>query len=837
MKNTLTCDTLMKRIPIFAVEKDYILSKYGDITIAFKVDLPEIFTSSAEDYQRLHDSWVKAVRVLPNYSILHKQDIFFTKEYMPSYEGEENPSFLTKAHERHFAEREYHEHICYLFISLSTKVNLSQTSMASTLIRGTLVAPEALNEEVLLRFNEAVAMFDSILCESKKIKLTRLREKEIIGDTFSPGLLDRYFSLNFDPATPKLIQKDIQLHPDTMKIGDQYVCVHSISDVDELPNEVSPAKASSGYSSPNSEIMLSYVAPLGILFPYNHILNQYIFIDDSNENLQKLESESKKMHSLQKLSRSNLHNYEEIEQHLNAAKQYALQSVRANCNVIAWADSEIELKRIKNDISAQLSMMDCNTGNSHKMTYNTINAPVFFWAACPGGGGFPSEESWYTFVDQACCFIANETNYVSSLSPISIKLVDRRGKPVHVDISDEPLRRGITANRNKFILGPSGSGKSFFTNLLVRNYYEKGTHVVLVDVGDSYKGLCQLINQQTGGKDGIYLTHTDENPITMNPFYTEDYNYHTEKKESIKSMILAIWKKDTEEISMAEEVALSEAVNRYILLIQENREIAPSFDTFYEYVMGDYRQVIALKKVKEQHFDIDNFIYVLSPYYQKGGGEFGYLLNSTQKIDLLNKRFVVFELDNIKDHKILFPIVTLIIMETFLNKIRRLKGVRKMILIEEAWKAIAKAGMAEFIKYLYKTVRKHFGEAIVVTQEIEDIVSSEIVKNTIINNSDCKILLDQAKYATRFKEIQDLLSLTEKQKSVILSINKNNNPKLAIYKEVYIGIAEEGKVYAVEVSKSEYLTYTTEATEKKELFDVASSLYANNLELAIKHLS
>ena len=189
---------------------------------------------------------------------------------------------------------------------------------------------------------------------------------------------------------------------------------------------------------------------------------------------------------------------------------------------------------------------------------------------------------------------------------------------------------------------------------------------------------------------------------------------------------------------------------------------------------------------------------MLRPYYR--GGEFDYLLNATENLDLLKERFIVFELDNIKDHPILFPVVTIIIMEVFISKMRKLKGIRKIILIEEAWKAIAKEGMAEYIKYLFKTVRKFFGEAIVVTQEVEDIISSPVVKQAIINNSDCKILLDQSKYQNKFDQIQDLLGLTEKEKALVLSVNKANDPAKK-YKEVFISLGGIlSKVYRTEVS-------------------------------------
>jgi conjugation system TraG family ATPase len=470
-----------------------------------------------------------------------------------------------------------------------------------------------------------------------------------------------------------------------------------------------------------------------------------------------------------------------------------------------------------------------------KPRHNTVDTPTLFWAGIPGNAAdFPNEESFYTFIEQAVCFFTQETNYQSSPSPFGIKMVDRlTGKPLHLDISDLPMKKGIITNRNKFILGPSGSGKSFFTNHLVRQYYEQGAHIVLVDTGNSYQGLCNLINRKTNGEDGVYFTYTEDNPIAFNPFYTDDGVFDIEKRESIKTLILTLWKRDNEPPTRAEEVALSNAVSLFVEKIK-GKEFTPSFNSFYEFVKGEYRDILTEKQVREKDFDVANFLNVLEPYYK--GGEYDYLLNSEKQLDLLSKRFIVFEIDAIKDHKILFPITTIIIMEVFINKMRRLKGIRKMILIEEAWKAIAKEGMAEYIKYLFKTVRKFFGEAIVVTQEVDDIIASPIVKESIINNSDCKILLDQRKYVNKFDSIQALLGLTEKEKAQVLSINMANNQN-RLYKEVWIGLGGiQSAVYATEVSKSEYLAYTTEETEKMEVMNLAEQL-DGNLELAIKQLS
>ena len=520
----------------------------------------------------------------------------------------------------------------------------------------------------------------------------------------------------------------------------------------------------------------------------------------------------------------------DIEMYLNEAHSQGLRSVRCHCNVMTWAESESELKRIRNDVGSQLALMGCTPH------HNTVDVPVLFWAAIPGNeADFPAEESFYTFLDQALCLFNGETNYRSSLSPFGIKMSDRlSGIPLHLDISDLPMKRGVITNRNKFILGPSGSGKSYLTNHLVRQYWEQGAHILLVDTGNSYQGLCSLIHAKTKGRDGVYFTYTEEAPIAFNPFYVEDGVYDVEKRESLKTLLLTLWKRESEEPTRSEEVALSNAVNLYLSKLRADRSIVPSFDTFYEFVETDYRRLLEQKRVREKDFDLENFLNVLEPYYK--GGEYDYLLNSDKQLDLLDKRFIVFELDNISSNRTLLPVVTLIIMETFISKMRRLKGVRKMILIEECWKALTSANMSAYIRYLFKTVRKYFGEAVVVTQEVDDIISSPIVKESIINNADCKILLDQRKYLSKFDGIQRLLGLTDKERAQILSINLSNDPKRR-YKEVWIGLGGiQSAVYATETSVEEYLTYTTEESEKMQVMELAGKL-GGDIEAAIRQLA
>lgn len=827
MRNVLKAETLERKFPLLSVENGCIVSKDADLTVAFEVELPELYTVTADEYESMHASWIKATKVLPEHSIVCKQDWFVKETYRSANDGK-GQSFLARCYDRHFNERPYLNHRCYLYLTKTTRERSRRQSDFNTLCRGFLLPREITDKDTAVRFLEAVEQFERIMNDSGHVRLRRLETDEITGTKERPGLVEKYFSLSLEDDAAVL--QDICLKPGRMRIGDKRLCLHTLSDTEDLPGKLSTDMRYERMSTDRSDCRLSFAAPVGLLLSCNHIYSQYVFIDNAQEILQMMERNSRNMLSLSRYSRSNAVNREWAEMYLDEAHTKGVLPVRCHCNVIAWAEDAEEFRRIKNDTGSQLAMMECTP------RHNTIDTPVLYWAGIPGNAGdFPAEESFYTFLEQAVCLFAGETNYRDSPSPFGIRLADRQnGIPVHVDISDLPMKRGVITNRNKFILGPSGSGKSFFTNHLVRSCYEQGAHVLLVDVGNSYQGLCRMIHDRTRGEDGIYLTYSEEHPIAFNPFYTDSGEFDVEKRESIKTLILTLWKREDEAPKRSEEVALSGAVNAYLRRISGNRDARPDFNGFYEFVAGDYRRMIEKKKVREKDFDIDGFLNVLEPFYR--GGDYDFLLNSDKELDLTNKRFIVFELDNISGNKVLLPVVTLIIMETFIAKMRRLKGIRKIILIEECWKALMSVNMSEYIQYLFKTVRKYFGEAVVVTQEVDDIISSPIVKEAIINNSDCKILLDQRKYMNKFEHIQQLLGLTEKEKGQILSINQANRPGHS-YREVWIGLGgTHSAVYATEVSEEEYFTFTTEETEKLEVQRLSEEP-GGSLELAVRRMA
>lgn len=797
--------------PLLSYEDGLLISKTGDITRLFELTLPQVYTSSDVEIDAMNECWCRAVRSLPNYSIVHKQDVFTESVF------EDVPfsdSFLQQASSRHFSGRPVLAHRCFLYVTLSTKNGLKTTSAGNSILRNRVVPQESIDPARIDSFNDSVGQMVKIL-ESGGFSCRELSEDEVIGTEKRFGIIEQYLTLNYTGEGEILY--DLHVNEDDLMVGDKYVSCFSLGELTDLPNVVSTSKRNEKLSTDVSTLADCFSYELCLKLPYDHIYNQYIFIDDSNDNLRELEKQGRKMESLSAISRENAVNKEFNDEYLNEAQVLKEHSVHAAFNILVWDSSYTKLLDKNSQVGGVLSNLDCQVAKTE------VIVPHIFWAGIPGAASdYPSEMKFLTFIAPSICFFNLESNYrdVTGADGHGLKLTDRiSGMPVRIDVSDEPVRRGWASAKNKFILGPSGSGKSFFTNVMMAQKYEQGEHVVIVDVGDSYLGLCKLIQERTRNKDGAYFTFKEDKPISFNPFYVEDYVYTEEKMVQLLSLICVLWKNEHEEISKAEETHIETALNLYVEIIKAHREIFPCFNSFYAFLSKQFKEIIQKKAVRIENFDIDNLIQVLAPYAK--GGKYEYLLNSEENLDLLHNRFVVFELDNIKDHKVLFPVVTIVLMDTYIAKMRRLQpNERKVILIEEAWKAISKSGTAEFIKYLYKTVRKHNGEVIVVTQEVGDIIGNEIIKDAIINNADEKILLDQSKFLNRFDEIQSTLALSEKEKALVLSINKDvqKSDYRSKYKEVFISFNSVfSAVYGVEVSPEEYLTFSTTKEEKGEV--------------------
>ncbi|MBS1659507.1 MAG: TraG family conjugative transposon ATPase [Bacteroidetes bacterium] len=787
----------MQALPVYGMEGECLLSRQGDYTVAFRVTNPEIFTLSEQDYQSLHQAFIKAIHSLPAGTVFHKQDWYVKSEYQP--EPTDRKGWLGTASDRHFEGRPYLNHHSYIYLTRKVSPRRPSTSALSGLLRPHLFPQRAVNKASIDEFLGFCGQFRQILEDSGFISLERIGKDELWSTHQQAGLIERYCSLETG-SIPLL--KDVGFK-NGLSVGNQSCQLFSLADAEDLPSVCSTCIDYEPYSTDRTKMPLGFASGLGLFLPYNHIYNQYVFIEEPAATLKQLETKQRRALSLSGYSRENIATHDAINNFLQEAVTDQKAPVKAHFNLQVWTNHQQEFQEIINKTNAALARI----GASPRL--EVIGAPQIWAAGIPGNAGdFPQNETFDIFLDQAVCFFQMETNYRSSASTFGFRLGDRlTGRPLHLDIDDEPRAAGVTANGNMVVISGSGGGKSFLMNHIVREYYDQEAHVVIIDIGHSYEIQCEL-------HGGYYYTYDESKPISFNPFYLAAGDvWDTEKKESLKALLLALWKKADEPNKRIEYVVLSDALQLYFAKLAANGGIFPCFNTFYEFLQQEFKATLLGDGVKEKDFDIENFLYVLRPYYS--GGEFEHLLNARENLDILQQRFVVFELDSIKSHPVLFPVVTLVIMEIFMSKMRKLKGVRKLIVIEEAWRAIAQGGMAEYIKYLYKTIRKFFGKAIVVTQEIEDVISSETIRQAIINNADTKLLLDQSKFQNKFDQLQDFLGISEKQKTEILSLNKGHEPGRS-YKDCWIGLgATSSKVYRVEVSPEEYYVYTSEQREKK----------------------
>ncbi|HVU56059.1 MAG TPA: TraG family conjugative transposon ATPase [Puia sp.] len=784
------------RLPIWEVAADCILSEMGETTFVFALFKPEIFSLSEEQLNMIFQAWVKALQVLSPNTIVHIQDWYWQTKWRGDFEKDNG--FLGGSSERYHHERPWMDHRCYVHVTRRPGRRMTSTSRA--LLQSSLTPQDTLAPEAIQDLASEVNQFMHILTDSGLLRCLLLSTNELVSTLDQAGHIERYCQLIM-PDEKAAESRDVDFEGE-LRIGGYQCLFHTIADAEHLPAQCSPMTDHGAYSTEQVHFPISFAARLGLLLPCNHIYNQYLFIGEPAGARKKLETRRQRMHSLSAHSRVNALNRDAIDALLNESITDGKQLIKAHFNILSWTHDPHAVEPMRDMVAAAIARLGATPH------LETLNRAELWYAGIPGNAAdLPAYETFDILADQAICFLPQETNYEDSISAYGVRLGDRlSGRPLQVDLSDAPLQAGLIGNRNKAVFGGSGSGKSVTMNLLLQSYHEQGAHVLVVDIGNSYQGLCEL-------SEGYYFTYTTSSPLQLNPFWIPFGEIpDIEKLESLKTLILALWKMEGEAIVRSELVTLSNALQLYYTKAAGDPFLFPCFNTFYEFLRDEFTKALAEDKVKNKDFDMDSFLYVLRPFYR--GGEYDFLLNSKEQLDLLHQRFIVFELDVIKDHPILFPVVTLVIMEVFIGKMRKLPGVRKVILIEEAWKAIARQGMSEYLRYLFKTVRKFYGEAIVVTQEVDDIISSPVIKQAILNNTDCKILLDQSKFRNKFEQLQQLLGLSEKDKALVLSLNQQKDPQRK-YKEVFIGLgANCSKVYRVELSLEQYLTFTTEEKEK-----------------------
>ena len=801
-------------------------TKTGEYSAVLKIENP-VQKYSADingfyDFTHLFSSL--ALTLGEGYAI-HKQDIFVRKRFEQETEG--NREFLSESYFRYFKGRPYTDSLCYLTITQEAKKS-RLFSFDNRKWRDFLVKVRKVHDQ--LRDSGVQARF--------------------LNKTEASEYVDRYFVMNFKDRTVSM--SNFKADEETVSMGDKRCKVYSLVDVDcaTLPSLIRPY---TNIEVNNAEMPVDLVSVVdNIPNAETVVYNQIVFLPNQKRELSLLDKKKNRHASIP--NPGNKMAVDDIKRVQEVIARESRQLVYTHFNLVVGVPAGTDLQKCTNHLENAFGRMGIHIS---KRAYNQLE---LFVSSFPGNCYSLSEEydRFLTLSDAAMCLMYKERVLHSEDTPLKIYYTDRQGVPVAIDITGKEGKQKMTDNSNFFCLGPSGSGKSFHMNSVVRQLHEQGTDVVMVDTGNSYEGLCEYL----GGK---YISYTEEKPITMNPFRIRREEMNVEKTGFLKNLVLLIWKGAQGTVTQTEDRLVEHVITDYYdayfngfegftprqredlrqsLFIDERnskehekeseqeravriegiinkiesrrkklkvKEL--SFNSFYEYSVQRLPDICEENRITD--IELATYRYMMKDFYR--GGNHEKTLNENMDSSLFDETFVVFEIDSIKDDPLLFPLVTLIIMDVFLQKMR-IKKNRKVLVIEEAWKAIASPLMAEYIKFMYKTARKFWASVGVVTQEIQDIIGSEIVKEAIINNSDVVMLLDQSKFKERFDTIKAILGLTDVDCKKIFTINRLENKEgRSFFREVFIRRGTTSGVYGVEEPRECYMTYTTERSEKEAL--------------------
>ena len=801
-------------------------TKTGEYSAVLRMENPvQKYSANIDSYYEFTSLLTAVAQTLGEGYAIHKQDVFVRKQF-EDVTGDRH-EFLSSAYFRYFKGRMYTDSVCYLTITQESKKS-SLFSFDGKKWRDFLVKIRKVHDQ----------LHDAGI------------QAEFLDKPQANAFVDRYFAMNFKDRIVSMT--NFKVDDETVSMGGKRCKVYSLVDVDcaALPSLVRPYTNIEVNKAEMPDALLSVIA--SIPEAETVIYNQIIFLPNQKRELAALDKKKNRHASIP--NPGNQMAVEDIKRVQEIVARESKMLVYSHFNLVVGVSADTDIQKCTNYLENAFGRMGIHIS---KHAYNQLE---LFVASFPGNCYALNEDydRFLTLSDAAMCLMYKEHIQHSEETPLKIYYTDRQGVPVAIDITGKEGKNKLTDNSNFFCLGPSGSGKSFHMNSVVRQLHEQGTDVVMVDTGNSYEGLCEYL----GGK---YISYTEEKPITMNPFNITQAELNIEKIDFLKNLILLIWKgsdtKITElEFRIVEQMVtdyydayfygfdgydpvqrenlhktliaaekrkgrwnaenlpeLEQKVDSKIRLLEERRKALKvnslSFNTFYEYSCERLELICLENNITE--IDYDKYTYMIQPFYK--GGNYDKILNENVDTTLFSETFIVFEVDAIKENKKLFPIVTLIIMDVFLQKMR-IKKNRKVLVIEEAWKAIASPLMAEYIKFMYKTARKFWASVGVVTQEIQDIIGSEIVKEAIINNSDVVMLLDQSKFKERFDSIKAILGLTDVDCKKIFTINRLENKEgRSFFREVFIRRGSTSGVYGVEEPHECYMTYTTDRAEKEAL--------------------
>lgn len=819
-------------LPIQTITQDAIINGNGDITVGYRMLLPEVFTLSEKEAEYIHERLEALLKMLPAGTVIHQQIFYYTGEYNNQ---EYSNNALIAENNRHFDGKEILNSYTNLYLTFTNgkkngKIRKSATN--TSLLRRLhypFKQPYRDYERRITEMEASLLNFENGLASIQQFEIRKMNSKELNNAVYD------YINLSYDTpvedATEKVVNPMAITQNGEMKIGQQYVSMLSLTIEGEHLHELSvPHTGKSRSYGGNIEIpdsiksKCSMLYPVGLGLPFNHIVNVVIEITDPDATVTAIGAEKDALNYITNFYPPAAEKQKEQRLFCEEITKFDYQTAYTSFNVILNDTDKTSLMRKIALVQQGFSFMNqscCYVENAELCNLFFTNIP---------GNARANYRGFINTTKQAICYLQKEGMYVSDTKGHIYN--DRFGTPVKINLWDYPTLN----NKNRIVIGPSGSGKSFWLNNYILQSYELGRDIMIIDIGGSYRSMIAL----NGGK---YFDSTEQKKFAFNPFLcdrdkngkylyidTTDAESADDQIKTIVAIISYIWKA-REQMMPAETAILRKSIIGFYDYVnnssvgQNNERIFPDMKAYRKYLQEVFKN--RMSDFEKQKFEIEELILLLEPYTD---GELSFLLNAKENVDIVHDKLIAFDMED-ASKKEYFPLVAIITLQMIVDKIKKRQGMMKELIIDEALDFLQDEKFGDFIAYLYRTFRKKEGSITLAAQNILFLKNMPSgIKDSIIINCATKIILDHSEHRQNLPEIQSVLSINDEEIYMIESLQRTDR-----WREFFIKMSNDAFIFRNEVSDFAAVAFDSKqatVVRIKQLFKETGSTYtAINLYL------
>nr|WP_237690486.1 TraG family conjugative transposon ATPase [Salegentibacter lacus] len=783
--------------PIIDQQNNLVFLANGNISLGYALELPEIFSLSEKAFEKLHNSWFQALKALPVGTVVHKQDVYLKKEF--DAKALTGTSFLSKATSKHFEGRQRLEHRSYLFFTWPMNRTFSRPRMANPFVKTPKTLPTQLNtntQHFIAAVGDAVGYLNN----------TGNLELKALSPEYTLTITNQYFNgFQMDSDT------DIRLKDGELRIGNRRFGMLAVNHESCFGEGVQSSKPNPRFTSDEISFHQGFLDDLGLELYEDHVVNQILYLDDRNRWMAILNKKREELLKSVNFGTQNRIFLDQIEETLETiSKDDQSRLIRGQVNILFAGEDGKEVSRISSVIKTGFKELDIKPYEpAGPLLYQYFLNSYFGHSA-----GFSNDDLYVTDIKHALCLWINNTGYHSDKEGILFN--DRIfNSPVIKDVWDNDKKR-IKA-RNFAIFAPTGEGKSFLANNILRQFYEAGTRLVIIDLGGSYSKFAKLYPD-----DHIILRYEHGKNLGINPFYIErPDDLGPERIEDLCGFLLELYASGLK-VAKEGQVALKKILQFYY----EQNSSPYSLHGFYEFVTQNHEDFESRLGIGSDYFNPGQFLHIMSEYV--GDGMYGFLFESSldQAYKLEDKRMIIFELDEVRDNKEILSVMLKLIKSAVQRTIWKNRDERGIILFDEFAKQLKFENVLESVEFYYQAIRKQEGAIGIILQSINQLPENATAASILENTQVIYSLHNEKGY----KDLSRRLNLSAHDLNQLHSIRNNLKGKRK-YTEIFIKIGKESNIFRLEVPPEVYAAYLTDGKENQAIMAIYNK--TQNMERAI----